>query len=620
MPIMPIAFGDFTLDESSRQLKKGGEAIRLSPKGFQLLSILVHASPSAISKADLQDRLWPGTFVTEGSLTTLVTELRSALGDDARDPRYIRTLYGFGYSFAASVSTQPVASTPQPPKQRRRFGHLTSAAAFGAAGVLLILASRSTVETSASTSLPPGIHSIAILPFDTSGADRDDQHLGLGLPDQVITRMTNARQIIVRPTSTIRPFAGKHVDSEEAGTKLKVDAVLEGSIRTSPDRVRVTVQLLNIHDNKTIWAQQFDEKRADIFTIEDNMSGKLAEALRLQLTPAEKTQLGKQDTSNAEAYRDYVEGRYHLELEKGTGIDYSDEPLRAIEFFQKAVDKDPQFAAAWADLSRAFVGAGVFRLQPPRAAWEHARTCARKTLALDPTNALAYTVLGEVAANLDLNYDSALQLCSRSVQLNPRNVYGVLKYAYLLQAVGRFDEAIALRKLMVQIDPVSIAPHWGLAMAYITSGQYDPAEKEVRICLQMNPNFALAHEGLVRIALARGDYPAAIAEARNHAAVPENTRALAILGYTLGRAGRRDEARAVLEQITERSIKEKKPYYWLRAVVYAGLGDTNSVIPLLDKALDDREYAARLKTEPIFVPFHTDPRYIALLHSAGFKD
>ena len=145
---MPIAFGKFTIDEGRRQLLCAGEAVRLSPKTFQLLTALVHESPRAISKTDLQEQLWPGTFVTDGSLANLVTELRCALGDDARDPLFVRTLYGFGYSFTAPTSDSIEA--PQPPaRSQRRFGHLTSAAAFGAMSAILILASRST------TAYPP---------------------------------------------------------------------------------------------------------------------------------------------------------------------------------------------------------------------------------------------------------------------------------------------------------------------------------------------------------------------------------------------------------------------------------------------------------------------------------
>ena len=604
---MPIAFGDFTLDESTRQLLKSGEPVRLSPKAFQLLSILTAESPRAISKADLQERLWPGTFVTEGSLTTVVTELRSALGDDAREPRFIRTLYGFGYSFTAPVND--AAAALPPPEQARRVGHLTSAAAFGAIAVLLILATRSTIG-SAPRVESQRMRSIAILPFDTTGADRADQHLGLGLPDLVITRLTNVHEIVVRPTSAIREFDGQKNDSEAIGRKLKVDAVLEGSVRSSADRVRVTVQLLDVRDNKPIWAERFDEKRADIFTIEDSMSGKLAEALRVQLTPDEKMLLGRRQTSNPDAYQDYVQARYHLN-QVGSGNPHgSDESVRAVEFFEKAVHKDPRFAAAWAGMSHAYFDASWYGPLHHQQTDTEARNAAERALVLDPTLSEAYTTLSSLKAAVDLDFDGALQLGNKALELNPRDTYGLIHYAYLLQALGRFDQAIALSKRLVEVDPVSANSQWRLANAYLTSGQDDLAAKQVQVVLGMDPNYAEAHIALIRLAIDRGDYDAAIAEGRKDAQDPKNVRALAFLGYAYARAGRTEEARKVLQTLDRDAYK---------AMIYAGLGDADAMMPLLEKAVDDRTYGLRLKTEPIFLPYHSDPRFIALLRRAGFK-
>lgn len=610
---MPIDFGDFTLDESRRQLLRAGQAVHLSPKAFQLLSILVHDSPRAVAKGDLQDRLWPGTFVTEGSLATLITELRSALGDDAREPRFIRTLYGFGYSFAAPV--REAGATSKAP-QRHGLGHLTSAAAFGAIAVILILASRSTTGFSPLAAAPLPIRSIAILPFDTSGADRADEHLGLGLPDLVITRLTSVREIVVRPTSAVREYADHQEDVPKIGRNLKVDAVLQGSIRTSPDRVRVTVQLLNVRDNKPIWAERFDEKRADIFTIEDSISGKLAEALRLQLTPDEKMLLGKRYTSNPEAYQFYVQARYHLQ-QVGSGKPYADDSERAVEFFQKAIEKDPHFAAAWAGMAHAYVPGTVFGHFAPQA-WLKAQEAAQNALRLDGTLSEAYTVLGNVKAFWDFDFDAAQRFYNRALELNPRDPSALVSSAYLLQALGQFDQSIAFRKRRIEIDPVSVNAQWGLANGYLTSGQYDLAEKQVQVVLGMDPNYEEAHIALIRIAIARGAYDQAIVEARK-LETPENARGLAFLGYALARAGRRAEARAVLRQLSERSSTDKNLLYFHQAVIYAGLGDVDSVISLLEKGVEDRTYALRLKTEPVFLPFHSDPRFVALLKRAGFK-
>ena len=615
---MPIVFGDFILDESRRQLLKGRESVRLSPKGFQFLSILTHAAPSAVSKADLQEQLWPDTFVTEGSLATLVTEVRSALGDDAREPRFIRTLYGFGYSFAAPLKeANSVAATPA----ARRVGHLTTAAAFGAIGIVLILASRSSTGSARPPVTVQPIRSIAVLPFDTAGADQSDQHLGLGLPDLVITRLTNVKEIVVRPTSAVREFEGQRSPSAEIGRKLQVDGVVEGSVRTSGDRVRVTVQLLSVRDNKPIWAERFDEKRADIFTIEDSVSTKLAEALRVQLTPDERMLLGKRYTSDPEAYQFYVQARYHME--RFGPNPYADDVDRALDFFQKCVQKDPKFAAAWAGMSRAWFNAGWYKHASRQEAFINARNAANRALELDGTLSEPYAPLANIKASQDLDFDGALRLYNRGLELNPRDTSVLLAYAYLLQAIGHFDQAIAISKRLIEVDPVNTNNQWRLANAYLTSGQLDLASKQVQVVLGMDANYAEAHIALVRLAIARGDYDVAIGEAERLSADPKNIRALAFLGYAYARAGRAGEARQILQRL--QSINRSSVAHGLEAdsqleaFIYAGLGDTDAMIGQLEKIVEERA-ALRLKTEPIFLPYHSDPRFIALLHRAGFKD
>src|SRR5438034_1146746 len=271
---MPVQFGEFVLDESRRQLLRGVDAVHLSPKAFQMLSILVEERPRAVSKSALQDRLWPDTFVTEGNLTTTIAELRSALGDDAREPRFIRTVHRFGYSFAASVN--------RPSRFAMRWKAAAAVGMVMAAAIVLVVWLRDTRLRG----VPPApIQSLAILPFDTRDADPADRHLGVGLSDVMITRLSNVHHLIVRPTSAVREFAERPGDSREIGRRLKVDAVLEGSIRTSPDRIRVTVQLLSIREQRTIWADQFDAQRAQIFAIEDSISARVADALMVRISP-----------------------------------------------------------------------------------------------------------------------------------------------------------------------------------------------------------------------------------------------------------------------------------------------------------------------------------------------
>lgn len=612
---MPMAFGKFTIDEGRRQLLRAGEAVRLSPKAFQLLTVLVQESPRAISKSDLQDQLWPGTFVTEGSLANLVTELRTALGDDARDPRFIRTLYGYGYSFTGALSDPVAAPQPQVPTQRR-FGHLTTAAAFGALSAVLILASRSTV-VSAPTSLQP-VRSIAVLPFDSSGADRGDEYLGLGLTDVVISRLSNVRQLVIRPTSAIRQYAGQHVDSRDAGRKLKVDAVLEGSVRTTSDRVRVTVELLSMRDEKTIWADRFDAKRSEMFVLEDDISAKVAEALMMRLTPNEKTLLTKRYTANPQAYELYMEGRYEVERSRREGSHAPQK--RAVELFEKAVAIDPAYALAWAGVAQSYTADGSLTARTlgisPRVAYERAEPAVQKALQLDPDLSEAHCAAAAIKMYWDFDYAGAEQELRRALELNPRNSIALTHYAFLLQCLRRFDESIAVRQRQLEVDPLTAGVQWGVANCYLTARQDERGIRQALFVLSMEPNYPEVYVALTRVYALRGEYDKAIAYGRKLVEIdPSWTRGWAFLGYALAKSGKTAEAREILQRVEENP--RAAPFDIV--VLHLGLNEREAVFPLLEKALGDRMYGIRMNSEPVLDPLRSDPRFISLLHRAGFK-
>lgn len=598
-----VRFSDFTLDHSRRQLLRGGEAIHLSPKAFQLLSILIQERPRAISKGDLQKQLWPDTFVTEGNLAGLITELRTALGDDARDPRFIRTVYGFGYSFAAEISDS------SKPRRLTRWTTAAGAALLGAAGIILILSLRSTIGSSPPTSV--AVRSIAVLPFDISGADRADQHLGLGLPDVLITRLSNVHHLVVRPTSAIRELAGHSVDSRQAGRHLDVDAVLEGSIRTAPDRIRVTVQLLSVRDQKPIWAGQFDEKRAEMFTIEDKISERVAGALMLRLTPSEKTLLAKQYTADADAYQFYLQGRYYLQQ----GLEgRPDGRKSALQLFEKAVEKDPGYALAWAGLALGHAGLAVYNQASPRVHWPKAEAAALKALQLDHDLSEAHTAAGAVRMFWYLDFAGAEREFLRALEQKPRDILALRYYEHLLSCTERLDESITLRERVVELDPLSPAFQYELATGYITARQYDRGIRQAFVVLGMDPNNEPAHFSLATVYTLRHDYEKAIAHARK-ASELRGGRPQPILGYALGMAGRRAEANEVLEDLKQRG--DVTPFGM--AIVYLGLGNRDAVFPLLQKGIDERSYALRLKVEPMLDPIRSDPRFAALLRRAGFR-
>jgi serine/threonine-protein kinase len=618
---MSLRFGDITFDESRRQLRRGDQSVHVSPKAFQLLGILIAETPRAFSKDELQQRLWPDTFVTEGNLASLIAELRSALGDDARKPRYIRTVHGYGYSFAGTILEEP--NTPE----RAEAGGLPSGGSLRRAAVivpilLLVVVSaiwlfaRSRSEAKNITA-PRAIRSIAVLPFDTRGISQADSHLGLGLADLIITRLSNVDALTIRPTSSVRSFAGREFDSREAGRKLDVDAVLEGSIRSAGDRVRITAQLIDVKRAKPIWADQFDETRAEMFTIEDRISARVADAILVRLSPDEKTLLAKRYTASPEAYQLYVQGRFHiLRMQQGGG---PEEPRAAAKLLTAAIEKDPGYALAWMELARAHAwiaigdwGAGV--LSEHYAIAEKAALRARE---LDPELPEALVPLAQVRMYWHLDYAGAERELQSVLRARPRDPDALSLYGYLLQSLGRVDEEQAIRGRLVEADPLNPRSHWAMANGYLTARRYDLGRKKVEDLLAMNPNHSEAHIGMIRVLLAEGKYEDAISHARKRVAADGRPRNRAFLGVALARAGRKAEARKVRQELQVASGSESAGLLNL-AILHVALGENEQALSVLDKAVEDRDWAIRLKTEPLLDPLRNEPRFQSLLRRAGF--
>ena len=605
-PAETIRFGVFEVDLRRRELRKHGVRIRLHNQPLQLLLVLIENAGQVVTREELRARLWDsGTFVDfDVGLNSAIKKLRDALSDSAEASRFIETVPRRGYRFIAPIDggSEPVA--PERPHIARWKIGAAVLMAFVAIAVVIALTKRTTHAP---------IRSLAILPFDTTASDRADQHLGIGLADLLITRLSNVRHLVVRPTSAIRSYEGRQFDSLDAGRRLNVDAVLEGSIRTTPDRVRVTVQLLNVREQKAIWAGEFDQKRSDVFVIEDRISQQVADALMAQVPPNERALLGKRYTADPEAYELYLQAKYRDDTTIREGrVNLTS----SIPLLHEAVKKDPSYALAWASLAQLYAVSGAFNQLPPQSAFDQARVAVQKALQLDDELSEAHCAAGVIKMYWDRDYPAAEREFQRALSLDPRNTAALMHYGRLVQCLGRFDEAITLRKREVEIDPSNPGIQSFLAATYLTARKDDLGIQQCQRILRMDPNFSFAYTSLARIYAVRGEYDKAIANGR--AAVRtdrEGFQSLAILGYALGMSGKRAEASEILQRLQ----KEKRAQPFDIAIVELSLGHKDDALGILEKALDDRTYFLRLKTEPIFQPLHSDPRFQALLRRAGFE-
>ncbi len=375
-------FGQFRLLPSERLLLREGKPVQLQPKVFDALVLLVESDGRLIEKDYLLNRLWPDTFVEEGTLARTISSLRKALGDGTQENKYIETVSKSGYRFVAAVKhingddadsslslsfglsyinkteeSLIVRDKVLPPVDRTE--HEISDNKYGfliqnlkprfllVVALIVVLGSviafvifrqmREVKKTSAK--------SIAVLPFKFIGEQEDARALEVGMADALIIKLSKAKQIVVRPTSSVFKYAGKYPDPATAGRELKVDVVLDGSIQKDGDRLRVTVQLINSADGTPVWADKFDSRATDIFAVQDNISAQITQALEVQLTGAEKQQIAKRDTQNMEAYLAYNKGRYLWNKRNAADLQ------KSLEFFEQAVQLDPNYALAYTGIA-----------------------------------------------------------------------------------------------------------------------------------------------------------------------------------------------------------------------------------------------------------------------------
>ncbi|HKG22984.1 MAG TPA: winged helix-turn-helix domain-containing protein [Blastocatellia bacterium] len=626
------AFGPFRLDAAEKLLLKNEEPVPLTPKAFETLLILVQKNGSLVQKDELIAQLWPDSFVEENSLAQNIYILRKALGEGPGEHAYIETVPRRGYRFIAKV-TQPRASAPHSESERgeesasevgtgspavtRRRGRL-------APSMLALLALACAV---AAAYIPlskrigwggPGTKpkAIAVLPFKPLGNGSNDEHLGLGITDAMITKFSSLRQISVRPTSSIFKYAGAAYDPSAAGRELGVDAVLEGTVQRVSDRVRVTVQLINVKDGEPLWAERFDEKFTSVFAVQDSISEQVAQALELKLNSDERKQLVKRYTENPEAYQAYVRGVFFWNKRTEDGLS------RGIEYFKQAIEKDPAYALAYAGLadSYALIAYLEYGLLPPREAYELARSAALKALELDDSIAEAHSALALVKAYRDGDRPGAEQSNRRAIALKASHPTAHHRYSIYLRDQGRLDEALEEIERAHELDPLS--PVIGSNLAYILylRRDYDKAAEACRKVLETEPEYFQSLIALGMIYEQKRMYGESIALLGR---VREQTEgrggvyyyALEALAHAQASAGNRDEAQRLLSEMTRVSVEKKDNVEFNKAMILAGLGEVNKAFELLER--DAGNWISpppTLAMDPRFDNLRVDSRYQKLMH------
>ncbi len=625
-------FGDFRVDRAKRLLIRGdGEQILLTPRVFDTLLYLVENSGKVIEKDELMREIWTDTIVEENNLSQNISILRRVLGEKRGEHRFIATIPGRGFKFVAgvaSVSLKPSVSSPKLPEiQDSKLAIPNSSSAdhrpqttdrrpqiFAFAAVILLIAVGAGFYLWRQTLVKTPIKTVAVLPFKALVADNRDEALEMGMADTLIARLGDNREIVVRPLSSVRRFGNLEQDAQSAGRELGVESVLDGSVQRVQDKIRVNVRLIGTTDGATLWAGTFDEKFTDIFVVQDAISQRVAAALALRLSNDEKKRLNGRSTENVEAYRFYLQGRYHALKSTPPEI------RQGIEFYQQAIAADPTYALAYAGMAQAYAALPITSDVPPNEAFPQAKAAAQKALEIDPNLAEARIILGVVEFWFDWDWTNSQAELKNAIAISPNNSDAHRFYAVLLTTLGRSDEALTEMEMARQLDPLSLIVNTLKGQSLFYAGRDAEAIDQLNKTLEIEPNFWIAHIILARVYIRQKRFDEAVAEAKKAGEFSGgNSEAVSLTGYALAKAERRDEALMMLAELKSRSNLRYVPSYNV-AMIYNGLGEREEALSQLEKAFQTRDARMLLlKVDPKWNNLRSEPRFVEIIKQMNFE-
>jgi DNA-binding winged helix-turn-helix (wHTH) protein/tetratricopeptide (TPR) repeat protein len=615
-------FGSYRLDVAERLLLRDGESVLLQPKVFDLLLVLVEQHGHLLDKEELMKRVWPDTIVEEANLTNNISILRKTLGENGE--RFIETVPKRGYRFVAPVReletpTEAVTldAAPTAPATSGWLAHRWLKPGLAAAMLLLLLVGLVSAfnfwaaqrQTTASIA---AIKSIAVLPVRPLHHDKNDEYLGIGLADAVITRLSSTGKIIVRPTSAITRYADGEQDPLAAGREQQVEAVLESSLWRSGEKIRLTARLLNVQDGKALWSYSCEELCTDVFAVQTLISSQMAAALLPQLTGAEKSQLTKQYTNDPEANRLYMLGRHHWN--RRTKEDHQ----KGIAYFEQAVAKDPNFALAYAGMAECYF-AGGGPLGDTKENRRKAKAYVERALALDSTLVEAQTTLAGITFASEWDYTNAERRFKQVLETYPNDANAHRRYSLFLMCRGRTEESLTEIKRAIELDPASPSINTSLGLRLYFARRYEQALEQFQKTLELEPQRFGALLNIGEVYLQKGQYAEAITALRKAAESSADDDAEARLGYAYANAGQPHAARQILTALQSPSRQHAASPVNI-GLLYVALGEKEQALIWLEKAWQERaDKFWRIKVDPLFDPLRDDPRFQDLLRRAGLS-
>ncbi|MEM0117208.1 MAG: adenylate/guanylate cyclase domain-containing protein [Conexivisphaerales archaeon] len=455
---------------------------------------------------------------------------------------------------------------------------------------------------------------IAILPFSSISQHAEDEYFVDGMTEELISTLSQIEGLGVIARTSVMKYKGQQKRISEIGRELGVDVILEGSVRKAGPKLRIAAQLIDSKTEEHLWSQEYDRELTDVFAMQSDIAGRIAEAMRIEFLRETMVRLQSKSTKNLQSYELYLKGRFFWN--KRTESDLK----KAIRFFSASCRLDSSYAPSYSGLADSYSTLALLEFMPPRKAFPRAKVAAQKALKLNPKLADAHTSLGLIRFQYEWDWKGAEEEFKKAIELNPNYQFAHHFYADFLKARGRFDEALKEIGLAQELDPLSLSINTGVGHVLYLSGQYDNALDQYRRTVELDPNFLQARLWYGRPLLQKGMFREAISELQMAVKLSgRSTIALAMLGHAYASAGKRKEAEEILRELRALSTKKYVAPYWI-AVVYNGMRDMERTFFWLRRALSERSsWLVWIGVEPRFSWLRRDLRFKEILESVGLK-
>jgi TolB-like protein/DNA-binding winged helix-turn-helix (wHTH) protein/Tfp pilus assembly protein PilF len=630
-----LRFGAFELNVARGELRKSGIAVRLRPQAAKILTLLASQPGEIIRRDQLREEIWGHhVFVDfEHGLNLCIREIRAALDDDADKPRYVETLPRIGYRFIAHVeeidpqapwtALRPVSEQNSGPNRAAAPKKLPSRRWAVAGAITLTLAVLAMI-------IPLGIRglrgrllprtssvrieSLAVLPLENLSGDPEQQYFADGMTDELITELAKIHSLRVISRNSVMQYKAGGKPLSQIARELNVDAVVEGTVMRSGDRVRITAQLIAAPQDRHLWAESYERDLHDVLQLQDAVARDIATHVQVRLTPTEQAHLAQARPVNPRAYELLLKGRYEWAKRGSQGL------TQGLDYFQQSARLDPDFAPAYVGIAESYGLLGNSEIVPIGQVYSHAKSAALKALELDPDLSEAHAALAEVLNDYEWDWAEAGKEYKRAIELDPNNANAHHWYAMSLIWVGRTGEAIAEIERASQLDPAGVHINANVGLIFLWARQYDRAVVQAQKTLKLEPNDATSLLVLAQVNLKKGNYQAAINGFKTLTKTPGASapRSQAWLAWAYALASQKGESLGILGKLKQLCRHEYCPPTSI-AMIYGALGHKDAAFAWLDKALREGDgiQLLSIKVNLYFDPLRSDPRFADVLRRIG---